>query len=437
VIAALVGCSRTALAAAFDVNDRTWEGCSGLFEIARAELGEARVVALSHIDWSELRPGDAILFLHPDHAVAGDKLAAFLRTGGRIAIVDDFGAGDRMLERFDIERVPPPTRPLSTLRHNPELAIAEPVREPVPGYAAAVHPTVENVERLVTNHPTGFRSKKKLRSVLQIRSIDGDDVDVALAADFDKPPKGKVFAMGDPSALINQMLRYPGNRAFATGLVRYLAQDGDPAVHRGRLLVVANRFFESGAYPGTTSFKTEFDSRIESAGQELRRVLSDGLAGVVGVTLAALVAFGVGVWTTTVSSRMYRRRQPSFTRPVPVVAQGGTAGRIALLSAASTPPSLAVLEVKSALEEGLAQELGLAAGTPAVRLLDEVRRKRALDEPRYRALKDLFLEMSNIETLVAARQPERMKRAEVIRLAREAFDLLGQVRERSRDGRAA
>src|SRR6266545_3465821 len=266
VIAALVGCSRTALAAAFDVNDRTWEGCSG---------------------------------------------------------------------RFDIARVPPPTRPLSTLRHNPELAIAEPVREPVPGYAAAVHPTVENVERLVTNHPTGFRSKKKLRSVLQIRSIDGDDVDVALAADFDKPPKGKVFAMGDPSALINQMLRYPGNRAFATGLVRYLAQDGDPAVHRGRLLVVANRFFESGAYPGTTSFKTEFDSRIESAGQELRRVLSDGLAGVVGVTLAALVAFGVGVWTTTVSSRMYRRRQPSFTRPVPVVAQGGTAGRIALLSAAS------------------------------------------------------------------------------------------------------
>jgi len=426
-----------ALAGAFDVNDRSWEGCSGLFELARAELGEERVLALSHIDWSEIRADDAIVFLHPDHAVAGDRLVAFLRSGGRVAIIDDFGAGDRMLERFDIERVPPPTRPLVTLRHNPELAIAQPVGEPVPGYAAALHPTVANVELLVTNHPTGFRSKKKLRTVLQIRSIDGDDVILALAGDYGDPPKGKLFAMGDPSALINQMLRYPGNRAFAVGLMHYLVQDGDVDAHRGRLVIVSNRFFESGAYPGSNSFKTELDSRIESAGQELRRLVGDGLTGVVGVALAALVAFGVGVWTTSVSSRMYRRRQPSFARPIAAVAQGGAAGRIAMLSAASTPPALAVLEIKAALEEGLAQELGFATALSTAHLLDEVRKRRALDEPRYRALKELLLEMSNIETLVAARQPQRVSRVDAIRLAREAFALLGEVRDRTREGRAA
>ena len=67
-------------------------------------------------------------------------------------------------------------------------------------------------------------------------------------------------------------------------------------------------------------------------------MLGDGFSGIVGLALAALVAFGVGVWTTTVSSRVYRRRLPSFARPVPLVAQGGTAGRSRSLGAHRPPP---------------------------------------------------------------------------------------------------
>jgi hypothetical protein len=432
-----------AFAGPFEVKDTGWEGCSLLLELARAELGDERVAPLSVLDWSDLRPDDAILLLHPERAISSDKLAAFLASGGRVAVIDDFGAGDRILERFKIERVPAPSRPLATLRRNPELAIAEPVREPIAGRGTGVHATVEDVDRLITNHPTGL-SNPKLTAVLKIRSVDGPDVVLALAGNYgdDKDtmpgqPKGKLFAMGDPSVLINQMLRYPGNRAFALGLVRYLAQGGETDTRRGRLLVLANRISESGTYQGVGGLRGEIDSRIESAGQELRRALGDGFSGLVGLALAALAAFGVGVWTTTVSSRPYRRKLPSFARPVPLLAQGGTAGRIAVLSAPSTPPALAVLEVKGALEEGIAHDLGLVGRPGSARLLEEVRQKRALDERKIQALKEILLEMANVETLVAAGEARRVKKSEMIRMARIAFDLLRAVGERRRERAAA
>ena len=51
---------------------------------------------------------------------------------------------------------------------------------------------------------------------------------------------GRLFAMGDPSVVINEMLRYPGNRAFASGLLKYLVgerrrrQPRRQAVHPGQ-----------------------------------------------------------------------------------------------------------------------------------------------------------------------------------------------------------
>jgi hypothetical protein len=436
VIGLLFGGTRAAFAGPFEVRDTSWEGCSTLLELARAELGEARVLPLSELDWSNLGPEDSILLLHPEHAVASDKLAAFLGAGGRVAVIDDFGAGNKILERFQIERVPAPARPLATIRHNPELAIAEPVREPIAGRGTGVHATVEDVDRLVTNHPTGLYNPK-LTAVLKIRNADGPDVVLALASNFGKPPKGKFFAMGDPSALINQMLRYPGNRAFATGLIRYLAQGSDGEPRRGRLIILTNRTTEAGTFAGIGGIRSEIDSRLESAADELKRALGDGFSGIAGLALAALVAFGVGVWTTTVSSRVYRKRLPSFARPVPLVAQGGTAGRIAVLSAESTPPALAVLELKSALEEGIAHDLGLKGRVASGQLVDAVKKKRALDERGVRALKEILLEMANVETLVAAGQSRRVKKGDMLRVARVVFDLLRAVRENRMERPAA
>src|SRR5262245_10598093 len=180
VMAALLGPARAAHAGPFEVKEVDWEGCSGLLELARAELGDARVVALSALDWSEVKPEDAILLIHPDHAISSDKLAAFLHVDGRVAVLDDFGAGDKILERFGIDRVRPPARPLFTLRRNADLVIAEPVTQTINGETAGVHATVANVERLVTNHPMGLRNPKAT-PVLKMRDVDGDDVLLALA----------------------------------------------------------------------------------------------------------------------------------------------------------------------------------------------------------------------------------------------------------------
>jgi len=442
VIAALLGLARGVYAGPFEVRDTGWEGCSELFDIARAELGEGHVMVLSELDWRLVRSEDALLILHPTRAVSSDRLSKFLRSGGRVAIIDDFGAGSRILERFAIERVPIPSRPLNTLRHNPDLAVAEPVREPVEGRTGEqVHPTVENVERLVTNHPTGLRHPK-MGPVLKIRGIDEPDVMLALAGRLDEYPLGKLFAMGDPSALINQMLRYPGNRAFATGLIHYLAPDSGGEARgtstRGRLLVLANDFTETGVSEGGLGDLTsEIEGRFETAARELRRLFQGGLSGLVGVVAAALVALGVGLWTTSVASRTYQRKVPSFARPVSTLAHGGAAGRAAVLAASTTPHALVVLELKSALEEGSAHELGFLSNLPPPQLLAEIAKKGVLDERRQRTLKSVLLELANIETLVAAGQAQFVRKSDATRLAGIVFDLLQAVRAGVRERSAA
>jgi hypothetical protein len=441
VIATFLGLARTASAGPFEVRDTGWEGCSDLFELARAEIGDGRVIPLSEIDWRLVQPEDALLLLHPTRTLSSERLSKFLRAGGRVAIIDDFGAGSRILERFDIERVPIPSRPVATLRRKADLAIAEPVRESAEGRGERVHPTVENVERLVTNHPTGLKHPR-MGPVLKIRGIDEPDVILALAGELDQAPLGKLFAMGDPSALINQMLRYPGNRAFAAGLVHYLVPDAGVEVRagsrRGRLLIIANDFTEVGISEGGLSdLAGEIDSRVESATRELRKLFQGGFSGLAGVVAAALVALGIGLWTTSVASRIYQRRVPSFARPVGPLSQGGAPGRAAMLGAPTTPHGLVVLELKAALEEGLAYELGFSSNLPPSELLAEVAKKRALDERRQKALKSVLLEMANVETMVAAGQPRVASKSDTTRLAGIVFDLLTAVRASRRERTAA
>jgi len=212
--------------------------------------------------------------------------------------------------------------------------------------------------------------------------------------------------------------------------LHWLAEDASGLSRGGRLIIIANRFSETGAFAGMDAFKDQLEGRLKDVEQELKRMFKGGLSGAIGFALAALVAFGIGVWTTSVSSRVYKRRLPSFARPVPIVAQGGVAGRAAMLAAATTPRALAVLELKSALEEALAHELGFTGTVPSSVLLEEVKRRGALDERGHRALKGALLEMANLETAVLARQPLKVRREDVLRLSRIVSDVLLRVRER-------
>ncbi len=385
-------------AAAFDVSDTSWEGCSELLDIARAELGNVRVVPLAVIDWDQVKPEDGVLALHPLQGMDADETAAFMKAGGRLAIIDDYGRGDDTLRRFHIERTSPPSRPAQSLRNRPALAIAEPVIDVVAGRSTGPHPVVANVQKLVTNHPTGL-IHPNLSPVLQIRAIGEPDVVIAVAGQVGK---GRLFAMSDPSAMMNQMLRYPGNRAFAAGLVRYLVDDDGAMLRKGRLFIVANRFDEHGAFGGQTTMRKELDSAAASLTEALADARANGFPPWLHVAFAVIILAIASVWATRAAARTYKSPLPRYARRVPLIAQGGAAGRFAMLAAPSSARGLVLLELKSALFETVAHRFTLEAEPSPdvlVRLVASVGDAALVDD-----LRRVVETMSRIETLVVAGQ---------------------------------
>jgi len=409
-----------AVAGAFDVNDATWEGCSEFLELARAELGTARVQAVGVLDWSRVQPEDGVLVLHPVQPLDPEESTSFMKAGGRLAIVDDFGRGEDTLRRFKIERTTTPSRPVAALRNRPALAIAEPVIDTSGGSAVGPHPVVSNVDRLVTNHATGLRHPN-LSPVLRIRAFNEPDVVVAVAGQVDK---GRLFAMSDPSALVNMMLRYPGNRAFAAGLVRYLVDEDGPQPRRGRLFIVANRFDEEGSFGGETSLRKDLDAQLSALTRALEDARREGFPTALLIALAVLAALGVAAWVARASARPYRSPVPRYARPTPLVAQGGVAGRFAVIAAPTSPRSLTLLELKSALFEALALRFGLESDPSPEALAQIVAREGALDERSYSAFKEVLSTMNRVEASVVAGRPANVSRpalAHAFKVVREVL----------------
>ena len=409
-----------ARAAAFDVSDTTWEGCSELLEIARAELGAARVQAVAVLDWSQVAPEDGVLVLHPLQAMDPEETANFMKAGGRLAIVDDFGRGEETLRRFQIERTSTPSRPVASLRNRPALAIAEPIVDVAGGRAVGPHPVVAHVGRLVTNHPTGLRHPD-LSPVLRIRAIGEPDVIIAVAGQV---LKGRLFAMSDPSALINMMLRYPGNRAFAAGLARYLVDEDGSQPRKGRLFIVANRFDEEGSFGGETSLRKDLEGQLKGIAKALEDARRDGFPAGLLIALAALAALGVAVWVARASAKPYRSPLPRYARPTPLVAQGGVAGRFAVLAAPSSPRSLALLELKSALFEAMALRFGLESDPSPDALARLVAREGSLDEGAYSAFKEVLSTMHRVEASMVAGRPANISRQALAHAAKVVRDVL-------------
>ncbi len=404
---------REAHAAAFDVADTTWEGGSEMLEIARAELGAARVFPVGVLNWDEVKPEDGVLAVHPLQAMDTDEAAAFMKAGGRLAILDDFGRGDETLQRFHIERIAAPTRPVSALRNKRQLPIAEPVIDVVAGHSGGPHPIVSQVTRLVTNHPTGLRHPG-LSPVLKIRAIGEPDVIIAVAGQVER---GRLFAMSDPSAAINQMLRYPGNRAFVAGLVRYLVDDDGTMKRRGKLFIVTNKFSEEGSFGGKTSARKEIESELKAIASALADARRDGFPAWAHIALAALAAISLAIWVARSSARPYKSPTPRYARRPPLVAQGGAAGRFAMLAAPTSPRSLALLELRSALAEALAHKLNLTSEPATDDLAELAARAGPLDDAAYNELKDVQALMHHVENAVVAGRAAPVSRAALAKAA--------------------
>ena len=96
---------------------------------------------------------------------------------------------------------------------------------------------------------------------------------------------------------------------------------------------------------------------------------------------------------------------------------------------------LAVLELKSALEEQLTATLGLPKVPGQQELLSQVAGRGLLDKEGVRALSRLLLRMSNVETMIVFQRSGGMVQPirdnEVVSIAQTVKELLDQVSGRA------
>jgi hypothetical protein len=402
--------AKTGRAAPFDTAGRDWEGCSDFVQLAREKLGKAlRIV--DRVDFRDLRPDDSLILIHPERRLDDYGLSAFMAAGGRVILLDDYGTGDALLQRYAIQRRTAPARPSRALRRNPELAIAEPTGE---------HALVRDVARVVTNHPTTL-FQPALTPVLEIPNLDSDAAVIALAGVVEN---GRLVVVGDPSIIMNSMLRYPGNKQFADNLIAFASRDDDPA-KRGKVYLASGAFEQTGVFPGSS---------------ELSHVARSGLGPRAAYALAALVGLGIVVWVGSRAGRTYRAVAPYFARSAPLAAQGGVAGHAAVTGGPRTPRALAMYELEKALEEDLALLLGLDRVPAHDVLLARMQEARLLDGDTLGSLRKLLLRMASIETLLIARRTEALRRVrndEVLAAAKTIEDILRKAHANARAGLAA
>jgi hypothetical protein len=198
------------IAAAEDVSAAE-HGWNGLFQLtALARVAGANTHSPKRLDVSLLTAQDALILVHPEGALPVLELAAFLRKGGRLAIADDFGRGDKLFEAFSIGRRQPHAVDRSRfLRGNPNLIVAN---------GAPAHPLAQGVHGLVTNHPAVL-----FHAALAPVFALGDPSNAVVLSGA--VGAGRLVAISDCSVLINNMLEFDGNRRFAQNLIHYLSAD--------------------------------------------------------------------------------------------------------------------------------------------------------------------------------------------------------------------
>jgi hypothetical protein len=272
----------------FSAANSDWNGHSEWAELVRRVLGPSRVRFVATLDYQRLRPEDGIIVFHPENPLHADSLARFMNAGGRVAIFDDFGQGSSLWRRFAIHEGDGPDRPAHMLQRNPALAIARPHVTKGPDGRGGRHPIVSDADDVVTNHPIVLNHPELTR----LLEFDTETGPKTLALTGVIEGKGRLLACGDSSVFVNLMLRYPGNRAFAEGVARYL-MEREPPESQGTLFVVAADFEETGEF-GNQRWEDTVREHVNTALNELAKAFHGGvpLAACTALSLATIV----GLW---------------------------------------------------------------------------------------------------------------------------------------------
>lgn len=341
-----------------------WNSVSRLIQIARDR--QIPVETPDRLDVGTLQPTDSLLILHPREALPAPAVTAFLRAGGRAALADDFGAGDALLEVFQISRAAPDARRAPQLRGNPELLLARP---------RGRHRLTEGVAALGSNHPAMVHHRE-LAPIFELS--EGEALVLAGAVG-----SGRLVVLSDPSVLIDNMLELRDNRRFAENLLSYL-DDG----RGGTLYVIGPEATLAGRFgePGADRPLHDLRSALESLAHLELPPLALRIAALALAAIALVLAFGALPRQTPYrTSRMFARA-PSV---------GGFAGRVAFFGRKKVSLLAPLLVYKFELEAALLEHLGLGERTLLRDVLDAMR-ARGAGEADVSRMRTLLLELDRL-----------------------------------------
>lgn len=390
-------CVATALVTVFPSRTSAqsdWDGLDRLVEVAK----EAGVLLKTgpRIDLAQVSPLDALLIVGPTETLPVNGLTAFLREGGRVALLDDFGTGERLLAAYQVTRVPAPLAGVPALREDTDLLLA---------YPASEHPLVDGVSVLLTNRAVALRHPE-LKPVF---TFGRSDEALVLAGAVGG---GRLVAVGDASIVINQLLTVPAHRRFAKNLFQYLVRPG------GRVWLVGPHSELKGSYGAKKASLSRLDSW-------LRRVAHPDLPPAV-LSLMALALCGIAI---VLAVGTLPRRSP-YVRPdlfPQAMVYAGFAGRVAAAEREGVNLVWSLLDYKRELEAELAHRLELKGPFDPREAVAELRKRGAPDHD----VRELFELLTRLDRVAAEHDSSdkrtRIGSSELGNVVRKGEELLRRV----------
>jgi hypothetical protein len=155
-----------------------------------------------------------------------------------------------------------------------------------------------------------------------------------------------------------------------------------------------------------------------------------GLPSPLPTLFAALACLGTLGWASIAAVRGYRRASPRYALGLPLVAQGGLPGRAAVLSAKSTDRALVLVELRSALLDGIAQRLSLPPGAAPGALIEEIVRRKALSQASLMVLESVLAELGKAQNAILSGKKLRRGDALALGLHKKVMEILAEIEER-------
>jgi hypothetical protein len=346
VVAAAPAAAQEPSAVDYQIGSPAWNGLSTLEQLARGmglDVAQERTLA-----WDDLERGDILFLLYPTSRIEPQALTAFLHNGGRVLVADDFGKSEEALAALGILRG-------TGIGARAEQFYDGHLYAPVARPLLTDHPLAAGVGALTANHPSVWNATRGADSVFGFGSEDS--LVAAVEAD-----DGRLVALADPSVLINRMLEFDGNLAFAINLLRYLSRPGETqrlVILTGDLALLGqpSRELGDGSRGGLTGLLGDFNRWLLGLNDY---VLSDGGMRVLALGIALVCAAFALIW-------LPRARQTaldgSWTRARGGAAELPTAEQVlAEVDRAGRRRSFAL--PAAILRDSLNARLGLVVGHP-------------------------------------------------------------------------